>query len=523
MMRRLALLLTLCAITSWSHAQYFQYSQYNFASQRINPAMTALTRYASAGTVYRHQRTAGDFSINSNFVSLSYPLLNSSTGVPWSGMALSLHNDQSAGIFKTQEAALAYAIHVRVSRYQTFSFGAKALYQTRKIGLDGFYTGSQYVQDRGFDLTRSSGENFSEIRNSFKTFSAGLYWQQVDKKGRLLHHFGASLFDINKPADSFFGNMTNLPSTFIVDAGFQSYSSAGFNVFPEGLLTMSGGAVMFNGGVRFQKELNITAKKQSDLVDVILKYAVGRSGIAGIQFHRENISVGVSYDFPLFRQNPANLGALEFGLELRRLVATRAQKAVAKRKKAAEERAALVKKQKEERDAKKKLVLQSQDTVKAVEVESVIAKIDSVPPVTIVEEKQVTRSTEELSVTAKAGDMKQEPMVIEHVTLHFPFEFNSSDLDEPTETFLDQLAEQLRQDENLRLKIEGHTDNIGSGKFNLRLSQKRADAVKAMLIKKGISPERLESVGKGMHEPLNNNETAEDMAKNRRVEITVYY
>lgn len=475
--------------------------------------MTALTRYATAGTVYRHQRTGGDFSINSNFVSLSYPLMNSSTGVPWSGIALSLHNDQSAAIFKTQEAALAYAIHVRVSRYQTFSFGAKALYQTRKIGLDGFYTGSQYVQDRGFDLSRSMGENFSEIRNSFKTFSAGLYWQQVDKKGRLLHHFGASLFDINKPADSFFGSTTNLPSTFIVDAGFQSYSSGGFNVFPEGLLTVSGGAMMLNGGVRFQKELNVTAKKQSDLVDVILKYAVGRSGIAGIQLHRENISVGVSYDFPLFRQNPANLGALEFGLELRRMVATRAQKVTAKRKKAAEERAALVKKQQEE---KKNKEAQTQADVPKTEL---LVREDSIPTEPIVIEKP----TDEISATAKAGGMKQEPMVIEHVTLHFAFDFNSSDLDEPTEAFLDELAETLRQDENLRLSIEGHTDNVGSDRFNLRLSQKRADVVKQTLIKKGIKPERLEAIGKGMHEPLNNNATVEDQAKNRRVEITVYY
>lgn len=520
--RTFSLLITLSAISSWSYGQYFQYSQYNFSSQRINPAMTSLTRYATAGTVYRHQKTGGDFSINSNFVSLSYPLLNSSTGQPWSGIALSLHNDQSAGIFKTQEAALAYAIHVRVSRYQTFSLGAKALYQTRKIGLDGFYTGSQYVPDRGFDMSRSTGENFSELRSSFKTFSAGVYWQQVDKKGRLLHHFGASLFDMNKPADSFFGNMTNLPSTFIVNAGFQSYSSGGFHVFPEGLLTMSGGTAMFNGGVRFQKELNVTAKKQSDLVDVILKYAVGRSGIAGIQLHRENISVGVSYDFPLIRTNPGNLGALEFGLELRRIVATRAQKVTAKRKKAADERAALVKKQQQERLAKKVATKPDTTTVaKADSVKRTPPPVTQQPiePVTIVEEK----GPDELSTSAKAGGMKQEPMVIEHITLHFPFEFNSSDLDEPTESFLDQLAETLQQDEKLRMSIEGHTDNIGSDRFNLKLSQKRADAVKQMLIKKGIAPERLEATGKGLREPLNNNATAEDQAKNRRVEITVYY
>lgn len=457
--------------------------------------MTGLTRYAAAGTAYRHQQTGGDFSINSNFVNLSYPFLNSSTGVPWSGIALSLHNDQAASIFKTQEAALSYAIHVRVSRYQTFSLGAKALFQSRKIGLDGFYTGSQYVIDRGFDPGRSPGENFTELRSSSKTFSMGLYWQEVDKKGRIVNHFGASLFDINTPA---------LPKTFVMNAGLEIYSANYLHVIPEGLLTVSGGATMLNAGFSFQKELNVTAKKSSDLVDVLLKYAVGRSGIAGIQLHRERISLGLSYDFPLFRKNPGNLGALEFGLEVRKLVPTRAQKTIAKRKKIADE-----KKNTARKDTEKKPVV----AVKAVE-------IDTVQEVPVTKRSPVIDS---LSAAATAGRIKQEPMIIEHVTLHFSFDFNSSDLDEATESFLDQLAETLREDLNLQLNIDGHTDNIGSDKFNLKLSQKRADVVKALLIKKGIAAERLHANGKGMHSPLNENLTDEDRAKNRRVEITVFY
>ena len=493
MKRRLLLMMVLCAAWINTYAQYFQYSQYNFVSPRINPAMTGLTRYATAGTIYRHQQSGGDFSINSNFVNLSYPLLNSSTGVPWSGISLSLHNDQSASIFKVQEAALAYAIHVRVSRYQTFSFGAKALFQSRTIGLDGFYTGSQYVTDRGFDLSRSSGENFSQLKSSFKTFSAGLYWQEVDKKGRVTNYFGASLFDFNA---------TQLNKTFIVNAGFEAYNAGTFHLIPEGLLTMSGGTAMFNGGLRFQKELNVSAKKQSDLVDVLLKYAVGRSGIGGIQFHRENISLGLSYDFPLIKRNPANLGALEFGIELRGLVA--------KRKKVAQ-RTQSKSNAKVQKEIKK-------DTLREKTIEAVVVEYKTPEP-----QRSDTTAVAPNPPKATAGKMKQDPMVIEKVTLHFAFEFNSSDLDEPTETFLDQLVETLKQDENLQLNIEGHTDNIGSDKFNLRLSQKRADVVKARLIKKRIAAERLHAEGKGMHEPLNQNLTDEERAKNRRVEITVYY
>jgi len=50
------------------------------------------------------------------------------------------------------------------------------------------------------------------------------------------------------------------------------------------------------------------------------------------------------------------------------------------------------------------------------------------------------------------------------------FEFSTSDINEPTENFLEELTATFKENENLKLKIEGHTDNIGSGKFNLKLS-----------------------------------------------------
>jgi type IX secretion system PorP/SprF family membrane protein len=517
MLRLYRLLLIVCCAITTSQAQYFQYSQYNFTNQRYNPAIIGLNRYATAGTIYRHQQTGGDFSINSNFLSLSYPFLKSSTGQPWSGIAVSLHNDQSAAVFKIQEASLGYAVHVRIDKYTTLSFGMKALYQSRQIGLQGFYTGSQYISGRGFDQSQSTNENFSQLRSSYMSYSAGTYLRKVDKKGRVIKDIGISLLDFNRPIDTFFQGADKIPLTATMNFSVQSLTNNDFHVFLEGLLSTSGNinTSMFNGGFRFQKELNIKAKKPSDLVDVLLKYAVGRSGIAGIQFHRENFSVGLSYDFPLIVKNPSNTGALEVGVEFRRLVSTRAQKAAAKRKKSDAEKQALAKKTQPKKQPQPKV--KKPDSV-VVAAKKVVEK-DSIAAVTIVENK----ASQKPSATAKAGGMKQDPMIIEKVTLHFAFEFNSSDLDDPTEQFLDELAETLRQDESLQVNVEGHTDNIGSDKFNLKLSQKRAEVVRNLLIQKGIAAERLHAEGKGMHEPLNQNQTDEDRAKNRRVEITVYY
>lgn len=75
---------------------------------------------------------------------------------------------------------------------------------------------------------------------------------------------------------------------------------------------------------------------------------------------------------------------------------------------------------------------------------------------------------------------------------------------------------------NLEVLIAiGHTDSIGSDAYNQKLSQRRADAVKAYLVGKGIPPERVTAQGKGEREPVASNKTREGRAANRRVEIEV--
>ena len=167
---------------SSGYSQYFQFSQYNYTLLRVNPAVLGTSKFAYLDFDYRNQKTGGEYSLNSNFVSASVPLLNQSTGKPWSGVGVSLMDDRSAGVFKTQEIALSYAVNTRLSRYQQISLGVKGLYQTRRINLDGLYTESQYVPDRGFDQNAFSGEDFQKLQTNLYTFSAGLYWQQTDRK-----------------------------------------------------------------------------------------------------------------------------------------------------------------------------------------------------------------------------------------------------------------------------------------------------------------------------------------------------
>jgi OOP family OmpA-OmpF porin len=73
---------------------------------------------------------------------------------------------------------------------------------------------------------------------------------------------------------------------------------------------------------------------------------------------------------------------------------------------------------------------------------------------------------------------------------------------------------------DLRLSIEGHTDNVGDDAYNLQLSERRAAAVKAYLVGSlGVSGARLEVAGLGETRPVADNGTAEGQQQNRRVDL----
>jgi outer membrane protein OmpA-like peptidoglycan-associated protein len=101
------------------------------------------------------------------------------------------------------------------------------------------------------------------------------------------------------------------------------------------------------------------------------------------------------------------------------------------------------------------------------------------------------------------------------------FNLNSSVLTNEAKTTLDKVVTALRENPEVKVKIVGHTDNIGSKKYNDWLSLRRAKSVKSYLVSKGISSARLTTAGVGFSEPIATNDTPEGRAKNRRIEFHV--
>jgi outer membrane protein OmpA-like peptidoglycan-associated protein len=107
------------------------------------------------------------------------------------------------------------------------------------------------------------------------------------------------------------------------------------------------------------------------------------------------------------------------------------------------------------------------------------------------------------------------PVVLRGVT----FETGRSALKPDSYTILDIVAASLVANPDIKIEIAGHTDNTGSAATNTRLSQARADAVRAYLASKGVGPERMVSKGYGPTQPVAPNTTPAGRAQNRRVEL----
>ncbi|OQX89952.1 MAG: hypothetical protein B6D65_00545 [candidate division Zixibacteria bacterium 4484_93] len=107
----------------------------------------------------------------------------------------------------------------------------------------------------------------------------------------------------------------------------------------------------------------------------------------------------------------------------------------------------------------------------------------------------------------------------ESIRVKVYFETAKWDITPKGEEDLKEVLMMLKAYPEMRVLIEGHTDNVGGEKYNLELSTKRALSVKNWLVKNGIDPSRLETRGFGYSRPVDTNDTPEGRANNRRIEF----
>jgi len=133
-------------------------------------------------------------------------------------------------------------------------------------------------------------------------------------------------------------------------------------------------------------------------------------------------------------------------------------------------------------------------------------------------ESGTTSSTSTLTVTSPPP-VVMHPEQEETVDLDIQFDFNKAVIKPEFYSHVDAVGEFMNKYPSSKIKLEGHTDNVGSKAYNKKLSQRRANAVKNYLVKKhNIDPKRITAVGYGSSKPIASNKTKEGRYKNRRVQ-----
>jgi outer membrane protein OmpA-like peptidoglycan-associated protein len=105
------------------------------------------------------------------------------------------------------------------------------------------------------------------------------------------------------------------------------------------------------------------------------------------------------------------------------------------------------------------------------------------------------------------------------ITQQIQFEFNKAVIKPDSFGILDEVRDVLRENPQIKIEVQGHTDNVGGAAYNAKLSQSRADAVRKYLVAHGVEAHRLTSKGYGMSQPLVPNNSEANRALNRRVQF----
>jgi len=101
------------------------------------------------------------------------------------------------------------------------------------------------------------------------------------------------------------------------------------------------------------------------------------------------------------------------------------------------------------------------------------------------------------------------------------FDTNSTAVKPGLQSEIKRVAVILNQYPKTLVRVEGHTDSVGSNDYNMDLSQRRAFSIERLLVQRGIAENRVESIGFGESKPVATNSTEAGRQKNRRVEIRI--
>ncbi|WP_296623247.1 PorP/SprF family type IX secretion system membrane protein [Marivirga sp.] len=475
------LVLILCAFISTPlYAQNTQFSNYGFGEIALNPAASASKNLIGVNALYRIQRYNNGMSINSTQMQFQYALINQSAGKRWGGFNLVAQSDKvSEGIpytFYSIKPGFAYNLEIMPNNF--LAMGVELSANQSGFNTADFTTGSQWVNNQGFDETAGLGEDFQRQQVTYFSVATGLMWYDNDAEGYRRNYLGLSVFNLNQPARSIISGDDEIPLKFSALGGYQFFNLNRHAFYAEAIGIKSLNDVFWGAGPRWSFRFEDTSHFDpftAGELDIFARYFSGDRISLGTQIAQKNFSVGFAVDLHL--ENTAQMASTEFSVSIfKRLPIT-----------------------KEEELPEEEYTVGSTREFKDDNFQD--------QPVKVIEKEYKTSVSRDFSFELRKN---------------FNYGFNETNLNDEAKAYLNDIAVMMQANTALKLRVTGHTDNIGTEEANQKISEERAKGVRDYLESLGIAHERLSYEGKGTTEPLVKNNNEENRAKNRRVEFLIY-
>ncbi len=483
------LLFVAVSIAHLGHGQYTHYSLYRFAESRVNPAYYATGKHATLNALYRNQQSTPGVKQTSTYLSARYPFLRRKS--PWHAVGVEMGRDTEGleGILETTMFGGAYGYHIPVNLLNSISLGVNANYFGRRINTESLFTGSQFMPGIGFDPSADNGEGTDQFRADVISVGLGLLWQKVDKKSNPRSHLGIAAYNANFPREAFITDTgTELFPIVIVEGAQRIHQGKQWSIDAEVNYRLEQAKSFVIAGATATLDLSrFNSQLKGQTIGYKARYLHNRGFAAGVVWDTPYFAMAANYDIPAFG-TVAHQGAFEVALQLKKAV-----RAKSKRNKRTPVRRP-VRPTRRPADEDDRLTILGDPPPDSVAVE------ESVPVDSLSEGEPINLDS------------------IEVIIVEFEFEFGSA-VPQIDDAVLQQVIDKLASDSTLNAEIVGHTDNVGSRGYNQGLSEERARALYDILLDMGVSEERMTYFGRGEMDPLMDNDTEENRAKNRRVEI----
>ncbi len=479
---------------STAYGQYPYINHIDWMKPQINPAALGINRTENILLNYNRSWIANE--VNSNLAILQYDrAIISGKNKNWGGIGVSLANEKVnyKEVLNRFQATVSAAYAAKIGDKLYLNFGMQGGYNADKVNNSGLLTGSQYVPGIGFDPGISNQEPGMNLNVDYFGISTGVFLYQASEGILPDNYVGLSIRNMNRPANSFYDNNSRLSPQINVMGGIKLLESMKSKLLVEALFSSSNQRGNLTVGTVYEMKYfgNSTVGAADASLRLLSRYSINNKILIGGQICYERFVVGFTYDI----KTKATDRSYESGFEV--LMGLNRKLKLGKQKK-----------QTPTSQVTGKYLSDAppQDTIKIAPDVIIETSTDS-----IAVEKEHTGS-------ANVGQVMNNPPLQNMIY----FEFASKEITVVSTEHLRELVVEFYRSGKNRIVVTGFTDDIGDDKYNRQLSLSRARSVKQKLVEFGLSQDHISIEGKGEEQALYPNDSEENRAKNRRVEITFY-